>query len=103
LCANGNCGTTNVDDTRNAGISLISNYPNPFTTTTTIRFTTKGGHTLVQVMDALGRVLTTPVDAVYSAGTYTVSFDSHTLPTGVYYMRLQNGSTQQVKPMLKAR
>lgn len=103
LCANGNCRTTNVDDTRNAGISLITNYPNPFTATTTISFTTKGGHTLVQIMDALGRVLTTPVDQTYNAGTYQTNFDSHTLPPGVYYMRFQNGSTQQVKPMLKVR
>lgn len=103
LCANGNCTTTNIDDIRNAGITLISNYPNPFTSTTTISFTTKGGHTLVQIMDALGRVLTTPVDRTYSAGKYQVSFDSYALPPGVYYMRFQNGSTQQVKPMLKVR
>ena len=103
LCANGNCVLTNVDDNRNAGVTLISNYPNPFTSTTTISFTTKGGHTLVQIMDALGRVLTTPVDRNYSAGTYQINFDSYTLPAGVYYMRFQNGSTQQVKPMLKVR
>lgn len=104
LCANGNCGTTtNVDDIRNAGITLISNYPNPFTTSTTISFTTKGGHTLVQVMDALGRVIQTPVDRNYSAGKYQVTFEGNALPAGVYYMRFQNGITQQVKPMLKVR
>jgi uncharacterized protein (DUF1501 family) len=102
LCANGTCGTlTNVDDNRNAGISLISNYPNPFTLTTTIKFTTKGGHTLVQVMDSLGRVIRTPVDRDYSAGTYQVPFNSYALPSGVYYLRFQNGITQQVKSMLK--
>ncbi len=104
LCANGSCsGTTGVDNT-NTGITLISNYPNPFTQSTTISFTTKGGHTLVQVMDVLGRVIKTPVDQEYNQpGTYKVSFDSYGLPTGVYYMRFQNGMTQQVKPMLKAR
>jgi uncharacterized protein (DUF1501 family) len=103
LCANGNCVTTNVDDIRNAGITLISNYPNPFTSSTTISFTTKGGHTLVQVMDALGRVIQTPVDRNYAAGKYQVTLEGYALPPGVYYMRFQNGITQQVKPMLKVR
>jgi uncharacterized protein (DUF1501 family) len=104
LCANDVCGTTtSLDDIRNAGISLVSNYPNPFTSTTTISFTTKGGHTMIQVMDALGRVVQTPVDRDYVPGTYQISFDSYKLPTGVYYVRLQNGMIQQVKPMLKVR
>jgi uncharacterized protein (DUF1501 family) len=104
ICASGNCSTTtDVNDIRNAGITLISNYPNPFTTSTTISFTTKGGHTLVQIMDSLGRVIQTPVDRTYAAGKYQVVFESYAIPAGVYYMRFQNGMTQQVKPMLKVR
>ncbi|MEJ8841217.1 DUF1501 domain-containing protein [Lacibacter sp. H375] len=104
ICASGNCSTTtDVNDLRNAGITLISNYPNPFTTSTTISFTTKGGHTLVQIMDSLGRVIQTPVDRTYAAGKYQVTFEGYALPAGVYYMRFQNGMTQQVKPMLKVR
>mgnify|MGYP006178372233 CR=1 FL=1 len=104
ICASGNCSTTtDVNDIRNAGITLISNYPNPFTTSTTISFTTKGGHTLVQIMDSLGRVIQTPVDRTYAAGKYQVTFEGYVLPAGVYYMRFQNGMTQQVKPMLKVR
>jgi hypothetical protein len=86
-----------------SGNSLISNYPNPFVQTTTIKFTTNGGHTLVQIIDAIGRVVRTVVDRDYAAGTFTMSFDSWALPSGVYYMRLQNGPTQQVKPMLKVK
>ncbi len=86
------------------GVSLITNYPNPFTASTTITFKTEGGHTLIQIIDTLGRVLSTPVDQVYSqAGTYNITFNSGALPSGVYYARLQNGATQQVKPMIKAR
>ena len=103
LCASGSCLTTDVNDIRNAGVSLISNYPNPFTQSTTISFTTKGGHTLVQIIDTLGRVISTPVDREYTPGNYRISFDSYGLPTGVYYLRFQNGITQQVKGMLKAR
>jgi uncharacterized protein (DUF1501 family) len=103
LCVNGNCAVTSVNDTRMPGITLISNYPNPFADTTTIRFTTKGAHTMVQIMDAQGRVIKTLYDQVIAAGDYQIRFDAHSLPAGLYYMRFQNGITQQVKPMIKVR
>jgi len=84
--------------------ALISNYPNPFTTSTTIKFYTEGGHTLIQIIDTLGRLIKTLLENDYTtAGTYTVSFDAEGLPTGIYYARLQNGVTQKVRPMLKVR
>ena len=87
-----------------SGTSLITNYPNPFTNSTQIAFTTAGGHTLIQIMDTQGRVISTPVDKDYPlAGTFSTQFNSGNLPAGVYYARLQNGATQQVKTMLKVR
>jgi len=91
------------DPNQSAGEELISNYPNPFTESTTIKFKTKGGHTLIQIIDMLGRVVKTAVDKDYTPGTYTTSFESGGLPTGVYYARFQNGSFQQVRPMVKVR
>ena len=99
----GACSTSIDDLNRNAGETLIINYPNPFTENTTISFTTKGGHTLVQVIDSLGRLISNLVDQHYAPGKYTVTFNGFGLPAGVYYMRLQNGSLQQVKSMLKVR
>lgn len=96
-------GTTPENPNQNAGEQLVGNYPNPFTQSTTIRYTTRGGHTLVQVIDMLGRLVRTAVDTEIAMGTYTISWDSGGLPTGVYYVRLQNGPTQQVKAMLKVR
>lgn len=88
----------------NSGNNLISNYPNPFATKTTISFYTEGGYTLVQIIDPLGRVIKHVVDQNYAAaGTYTTVFDSGSLPSGVYYARLQNNTNQQVLPMLKVR
>ncbi len=86
------------------GISLITNRPNPFTSSTDIYFTTEGGHTLIQIIDTLGRVLSTPVDKVFAQpGTYKQTFNSGALPSGVYYARLQNGAIQQLRTMVKAR
>ncbi len=86
-----------------SGDQLISNYPNPFVTSTVITFQTAGGHTLIQIMDTSGRVLANLTDKEYTAGTYTVVFDGSSLPAGVYYARLQNMAVQQVRPMLKVR
>ncbi len=93
---------TSVPNT--GGFDLITNDPNPFVSSTTIRFKTNGGHTLIQIMDTLGRVLATPVDKDYSQpGSYSITFNSGALAAGVYYARLQNGTIQQVRTMLKGR
>ncbi|MFZ4770022.1 MAG: DUF1501 domain-containing protein, partial [Ferruginibacter sp.] len=87
-----------------SGLTLIDNYPNPFTQSTTIRFTTSGGHTLVQIMNTLGQVIATPVDREYpTAGTYSIQWDSQYLGTGAYYARFQNGAVQQVRTMMKVK
>ncbi len=86
------------------GFNLVTNYPNPFTASTTIAYATAGGHTLIQILNTSGRVVANLVDKeITAAGTYTVSFNSGTLPAGVYYARLQNMMVQQVRTMLKVR
>lgn len=104
LAINSACASTGIDDVIDTdGEQLIINYPNPFVESTQITFRTKGGHTMVHVIDSLGRSIKTLTDKTYAPGTYTVTFDSGGLPTGIYYARLQNGAIQQVRPMVKAR
>lgn len=87
-----------------SGTSVIRNMPNPFTSSTTIEFYTEGGHTLIQIIDAAGRLLVNLLDRDFlTASRQTVVFDASHLPTGIYYARLQNGTVQQVRPMLKVR
>ena len=82
-----------------AGVNLISNYPNPFTASTKITFTTAGGHTLIQVFDCEGRLMRTPIDQDMNAGYYSVDFENENYPMGLYYARFQNGVIQQVRAM----
>ena len=86
-----------------SGELLISNYPNPFASSTVITFKTEGGHTLIQIIDTMGKVIANLADKEYTAGTYSVVFESGLLSPGVYYARLQNMATQQVRSMLKMR
>ncbi|MEO6915002.1 MAG: DUF1501 domain-containing protein [Chitinophagaceae bacterium] len=97
-------GVTGLEDlNRAAGTQLIINYPNPFVESTKISFKSAGGHTVVQVMDTEGRVIKVLADRDYLPGLYNIDFNSYGLPTGAYYVRLQNGALQQVRPMLKVR
>ncbi len=92
-----------MQELNNIGDNLIINYPNPFTSSTTITFKTTGGHTLVQIFDTTARKIATLTDKDYTAGTYSIPFNSGALASGVYYARLQNGPLQQVRPMLKVK
>lgn len=103
LVQNASCATGIDDLNRDAGETLVINYPNPFTASTNISFKTKGGHVLIQVMDTQGKLVANLVDKEYFQGKYNVSFNSGNLPAGIYYLRFQNGPLQQVKSMLKVR
>ncbi len=98
------CISTDIHElNQKAGLSLITCQPNPFTFSTTVDFTTEGGHTLVQVFNPNGQVVDTLVDAEYAPGTYSVYYNADHLISGHYYCRLQNGAVQQVKMMIKVR
>ena len=61
---------------------------------------------MIQIMDSTGRLIANLLEKEYPVGTtsrQTITFDASHLPNGMYYARLQNGATQQVRPMLKVR
>ena len=87
-----------------SGARLVWNSPATFSNSTVVYFKTQGGHTLLQIFDTLGRLVTTLIDKDYNAAMQDqVSFNAERLPTGIYYARLQNGISQTVWPMLKVR
>ena len=90
-----------VEEAPPARFSLQPNYPNPFTTTTHVRFaiTTPQAVTLA-VYDVFGRRVATLVDAFKPAGTYEARFDARGLAAGVYVYRLQAGSTVEARTMV---
>ncbi|MCY7292802.1 MAG: DUF1501 domain-containing protein [Ferruginibacter sp.] len=103
LIKNGSC--TNASP-NTSGSSLITNFPNPFTNNTTIEFTTEGGHTLIQIMDSTGRLIANLLEKDFPVGVklkQIITFNASHLSSGIYYARLQNGATQQVRAMMKVR
>ncbi|MFK7846760.1 MAG: T9SS type A sorting domain-containing protein [Rhodothermales bacterium] len=68
---------------------LAGNYPNPFTTTTTIRFALpESSEVTLDVFDVSGRSIAQLAKGTLTAGWHKTTFDATTLPSGVYFYRL---------------
>jgi len=77
---------------------LNQNYPNPFNPETTISYTVFGPLQVnVSVFDITGKYVTTLVDEYKNAGTYTISWKSEGLNSGVYFYRLKAGGFSAIK------
>lgn len=84
-----------------AGPQLMQNYPNPFSSITTIMYRVAGvkpesatadpgsGHVHLAVYDVLGREVMTVVDAAIAPGEYRTQFYGSRLAGGVYFYRLR--------------
>jgi len=80
--------------------SLMSNFPNPFNSTTTIVFNLMDEqYVSLQVFDLTGRLVDTLVDDRLSAGRFTSVWNADLHAAGVYFYRLQAGSFQQTKKL----
>ena len=70
--------------------TLTSNYPNPFTHTTTIEYALPAsGQVRLSVYDVLGREVAILVDGVQHAGKHASIFDGTSLPSGTWFYRLE--------------
>ncbi len=70
--------------------TLTSNYPNPFTHSTTIEYALPAsGRVRLSVFDMLGREIATLVDDIRHTGRHNAVFDGASLPSGTYLYRLE--------------
>lgn len=69
---------------------LSQNYPNLFKPSTNISYdVSKRSHVSIRVYDVFGKLLTTLVDDMKSAGSYNVQFYASNLPSGMYILQMQ--------------
>jgi photosystem II stability/assembly factor-like uncharacterized protein len=94
--------------------TLFQNYPNPFNPVTKIKIEiskhspyphllggssiSRGENTILKVYDITGKEINTLINEMLHPGTYEVSFDGASLPSGLYFYTLfVNGSKVDTK------
>ena len=89
--------TSNIPET----YSLLQNYPNPFNPVTKIDFEIpKQGLVTLKIYDVLGREVTTLVNEMKSAGSYSIDFNASGLSSGIYFYKLTTEAFSETKKML---
>jgi len=85
--------------------ALEQNFPNPFNSSTTIRFDLpRTEHVTVKVYNFLGEEVETLIDRVQDAGgNLSVSFSGSNLPSGVYFYRMTTPSFTSTNKMILIR
>jgi hypothetical protein len=90
-------------------LSLQQNYPNPFSSPTTITYSLeKDGYADVTIHDAGGRLICTLAQGHQSAGNHRVSWDGrdtngHPVASGNYFYRIRVGDQVSSRGMLLLR
>ena len=83
------------DAKQSHSFASTQNSPNPFTQTTTIRFTLPGAaFASIKVYDITGREVAALASKEFPAGDNEVTFDGKGLSPGVYYYRIETASGQ---------
>ena len=89
------------DDMIASSFALERNYPNPFNPTTTIEYSLGlAGPTRLMIYDVLGRELVRLVDEYRPAGTHKVMWNASSMPSGVYFYRLESSSFTRTQKMI---
>lgn len=85
---------------------MHQNYPNPFNPSTDINIDLSADQNIrLEVYDAIGRLVYTLADGPFKSGYHTFTWngidaDSHILPAGTYFYRLQTPTSTEMKQML---
>jgi hypothetical protein len=82
-------------ETASSSGSAVSLSPNPLNPEATLSFhTAEAGTVSVRLFDLQGRLVATPLrSTVMGAGEHSVRISGQTLPSGVYYYRIERGGS----------
>ena len=85
---------------------VSANYPNPFNPSTVINVTIeKENNLIVNIYDAKGSLINTLINQNVSSGRYTVKWSGldkfgNSVPTGVFFVRVQSGTNMHTQKVL---
>jgi hypothetical protein len=85
-------------------IQLEQNHPNPFNSSTVIRYTIPHScEVTLTVYDVLGRKVRVLVDGFQAVGQHSGVFDGEELSSGIYFYQLKAGEIVATKKMVYLR
>jgi|GEM_PF-2691424 len=84
--------------------SLSQNYPNPFNPSTTIAYSLpEASNVNITIFNALGQIVESLVDASYSAGVYTYSWNASDMASGIYLVKISARGNKTGKNFVEIR
>ncbi len=100
-----NGGTSSVEeeeiDKLPIDFNLTQNYPNPFNPSTKIRYSVpQTSNIIIKVFDVLSNEIETLVNQEKPTGTYEINWYAESLPSGIYFYRLQTKEYVETKKMI---
>ena len=90
-------GTSSVETHKiePSGFSLVQNYPNPFSESTTLKYILpKRSPVKLEIYSITGVKMATLVNVERDAGEYQITIDGNRLPGGIYFCRLTWGQAE---------
>ncbi len=94
--------TSGVQEEVFNGYILHQNYPNPFSTTTSIKYyLSQKVKVTLEILDVTGQIVKTLINDVENIGEHTVTYDGSDFSSGIYIYRLSTSTGfKQSKKML---
>jgi len=79
----------------------ISNYPNPFSSSTTINYyVNKNSDINLKVLDIKGNIVATLVNETQEQGDYSINWIPENCESGIYFVVLKSGNIIETKSMI---
>ena len=91
------------DETHEAPVSRIGElYPNPTTSSATLRIdVAEPALVSVGVYDVIGRLVVEVADGHFASGVHTLSVDTRSLASGLYFVTVQTGNDQRTLKLIR--
>ncbi|RFC55701.1 T9SS type A sorting domain-containing protein [Brumimicrobium aurantiacum] len=93
--------TLNVENNELSNLNVTQNFPNPFSTETTVQFNLKeAADVSYSVVDMTGKVMLNVNEGNTIAGDHQITIDGSSFANGVYYLNITAGESNVTRKMI---
>ena len=101
ISIDGNLGPTGIKENNKFTANTLLNYPNPFSNSTTIEYKiTETGNVNISLYDHQGHFVKNIFNGIKTPGTYTLSFNSNKLSSGIYLYKIKTDNYNAFNKMV---